>query len=291
MKTKKLKNIDFTGFISFLTVHDFNFEKSEKIFENLFKKQIFCVFFCDFCNRFGGHIFDFRNLFYDVFQISGIVSFAPVGCGCKIRAVRFDEDAFDGDGLYHFHQFFGIGESDNTANADMEAHFYIVQCHFRRAGVTMDGTTADIGTGNDVKRILRGFSGMDDNGKPGFLRQSELLDEPEALEFTGVGIVMIIQTDFTDGNDLFVFAQFSQLINGLRGHIVEFMGMYADGSVDVIIFIRHAYAHFRAFYITADIDDMTYPGSREKLLQELLSIFSESLIVIMCVGFKIFHFD
>ena len=154
----------------------------------------------------------------------------------------------------------------------------------------MDGTTAYFGTFNDVKGILRGFSGMDDNGETCFFRKTQLLDEPETLEFAGVGIIMIVQTDFADGNYFFVFAQFSQLFDGLRGHIVEFMGMNADGSVNVVIFIRHAYAHFRAFYITADIDDMTYPRSREKLLQELLSIFLESAIVIMSMRFKIFHF-
>ena len=153
----------------------------------------------------------------------------------------------------------------------------------------MDGTAAHLGAFDDIKGILRSFAGMDHNGKTCFLRQPQLLDKPEALEFAGVSIVVVIQTDLADGNDFFMFAQFSQLVDGLRGHIIEFMGVYADGSVDIVIFICHAYARFRAFHIAADIDDMTYPGSREKLPKELLSIFSESLVVVMSVGFKIFH--
>jgi hypothetical protein len=100
---------------------------------------------------------------------------------------------------------------------------------------------------------------------------------------------MIVQTDLADGYYFFMFAQFSQFIDSLRGHIVEFVGMYADGSVYIVIFVCHANAVFRTFHIAADIDDMAYPGSREKLPQELLSIFSESAIVIVGVRFKIFH--
>ena len=54
--------------------------------------------------------------------------------------------------------------------------------------------------------------------------------------------------------------------------IIELMGVYADGSVDIVIFFSQTDAHFRAFHITADIDDIAYPARRKKLPQELLSV-------------------
>ena len=86
-----------------------------------------------------------------------------------------------------------------------------------------------------------------------------------------------------------MLAQLFQLRNRLRGHIIELMGVYADGSVDVVIFFSQMDAHFGAFHITADIDDIAYPARRKKLPQELLSVLLESLVVIMCVRIKIIH--
>ena len=58
---------------------EFCIQNTENASDLLLQEQIFSVLFGDFGYFFRSHAFDFSNFFYNVFQIAGIITFAPVG--------------------------------------------------------------------------------------------------------------------------------------------------------------------------------------------------------------------
>ena len=129
----------------------------------------------------------------------------------------------------------------------------------------MDDTPADGTAFDDVKGLLRSISGGNYYRFVNRFCKAELLAEPELLQFSGTEIVIIIQTDFADGNDFFVSRKATEFFDGLGGHFADFVRVYADGCVNVVIFFSQTDAFLRAFQVAADVDYMVNTARGEKL--------------------------
>jgi hypothetical protein len=90
----------------------------------------------------------------------------------------------------------------------------------------------------DAEEIVPGivtveaWSAVDEDGKAGFGGYGELLAEGLSLDVSGRVAVPVVESDFADGDELWVRSELAEVVEVRVGEQARFVGMDSGGGVD-----------------------------------------------------------
>ena len=135
-------------------------------------------------------------------QTSRIISAAPERLRSHKGAVGFQHDPLQRNVGSGFDGFAGIFEGQHTGKTDVPAHIHQLPCHFRRTGVAVEYTGNTLKFLDDAHAVIVGIPFVDDYRHVKLLCQFHLQPEGFLLDLPGDVLIVIVQTNLTNGLDL-----------------------------------------------------------------------------------------
>jgi len=132
---------------------------------------------------------------------------ATMWYGSQIGAVGLEDETFTRAGCDHLQRFAGVFKRDRTVETQIEAFLQEDGGGFDTAGIAMEhaGDLAKRSLGGNLsdnrQAVGRRFAVMDDYWQIQFLGHFELGAENVTLDIARREIIVIVQTDLSNGHD------------------------------------------------------------------------------------------
>ncbi len=137
----------------------------------------------------------------------------------------------------------------------------------------------------DIQRIFCRISGMNDNRKPDLSGKFQLPHKPVFLQIRRRFRPVVVQADFTDGDDFFRVRVRPQPVDVFFRHIGNLARMKSNRPVHERILLHERKRLPAAFPIAGNIDDAADVFVLH-VREQFVPVLIKSLIIIMRVCFK-----
>ena len=158
-----------------------------------------------------------------------------MGDGGEEGGVGFDKQLFQGNLRGRFPEISGLGESQNSGEGDEKPQIDHPEGEFRVFREAMKNA-APCGPifANGGQDVVRGKPAVNDDGKVELPGEPELLPEGRPLFLGRREIVMVVESDFADGDDLVSFMETPDEGEVVRFELFPLMRVDAGGHQDEI---------------------------------------------------------
>lgn len=233
------------------------------------------------------HVPQAGNFPGDVLDVGRLISAAAVWRRRQVGAVRFDEDAVHGQFLDDTFELRRFGKHHGARKADVKSHLDEFLRHFQAAGIAVKDAADPLAVlAQDIHSVAVGFPIVDIDGHVQLHGHFDLLDEDVLLDLMGRLGPVVIQADFTDGDDfIFRLEPLAQLGQARCRSQSGVFGMDADGGVDLGILVAQGDRFCRGLHIGAGAHHVLY-ACVDGSLQHGFAIILIGLIIDMAMRVK-----
>ncbi len=190
---------------------------------------------------FGGEVAELGEVAGGFDDVGGFVAFAAVGDGGEVGTVGFEEEAVEGDEGCGVPDVLRLGVAEVSGEGEDEAKIERGLGLGEVSGEAMHDSGEAGGSpvlAEDGEEVIPGIgavlagAAVDEDGKFDGGGELELLAEDALLHLSRRVVVMVVESDFSDGDDLRVMGEALHEFEVGGGEQARFVRVDADGGVD-----------------------------------------------------------
>ncbi|HTS74840.1 MAG TPA: hypothetical protein VMG40_01480, partial [Bryobacteraceae bacterium] len=216
---------------------------------------------------------------------SRFIALTAFGYRGEIGRIGFDQNAVGGRDERGFLNVDRLWESDDPAEAQVESEIERLASLVRALGKAMHDAGTDAVIADECDGVLPRLAGVNHDWFVRFERYAHLSDEHVTLDFARGKIVVVIETDFADGDNARVLEQIAQSRESFRGRFGGVVRMDSDGGVEARIPVRQPDSGFEIRRAVAGSDGHHRLHARgQRALNYLVAVIFELVAIEMAMG-------